>query len=76
MIKLRKKYKELNLLVSIKLFMTCIFSIPKKVTTIGRKTPKNIIFYTHYFTFSYIYYRQPKTVGIINWKYFEIMVNL
>ena len=45
---------------------TCIISIPKKVTTIWRKTPKNIIFYTHYFTFSYIYYRQPKTVVIIN----------
>ena len=54
MIKLRKKYKELNL-------------IPKN-------TPKNTIFYTHYFTFSYIRYRQPQKVVIINWKCFEIMV--
>ena len=47
MIKLRKKYKELNLLVkrkqSIKLSNTIYAHLynSKKVTTIGQKTPKN-----------------------------------
>ena len=82
MIKLRKKYKELNLLVKKETEYktiydnTCTFLIQEKVTAKGKKTPKNIIFYTHHFTFSYIYYRQPQTVVIINWKCFEIVVKL
>ena len=30
----------------------CTFLIQKKVKTMVKTTPKNIIFYTHYFTFS------------------------
>ena len=49
MIKLRKEYKELNLLVKRKQYKTiydntCTFLTQKKFTTIGKKTPKNIIF--------------------------------
>ena len=51
MIKLRKKYKELNLLVkkkqSIKPWQNMHMFNSKKVTTVGKKTPKNIIFYTY-----------------------------
>ena len=51
MIKLRKKYKELNLLVKTKRYKTiyantCTFLIQKKFQQWGKKTPKNIIFYT------------------------------
>ena len=58
MIKLRKKYKELTLLVKKKQYQTiydnaCTFLI-KKVTSMEKKTPKNIILYTHFITFSYI----------------------
>ena len=33
-----------------------------KIITMGGKTPKIIIYYTHYFTFSYMEYRQPQAV--------------
>ena len=55
MIKLRKKYKEPNLLVnkklSIKLGQYMHIFNSKKLLTVGKKTPENLIFYTHYFTF-------------------------
>ena len=78
MIKLRKKYKELNFLVkkkqSIKLSMTintCTFLIQKKLQQewIKGHLEYNLL-HTHYFTFSYLLYRQ--TVVIINCKCFEI----
>ena len=57
MIRLKKKYKELNFLVkrkhSIKLSIT-IHAQFKRATAIEKRTPKNIIFNTYYFTFSYI----------------------
>ena len=31
-----------------------------------KKTPINIMLYTRYFTFSYIYYRQPQAVFTTN----------
>ena len=51
MIRLRKKYKELNLLVKGKQYKsnydnTCKFLIQKKITTMGKKILKNKIFYT------------------------------
>ena len=53
MIKLRKKYKKLDLVVKIKVSMiigTCTFLF-KKVTTMRKRKPKTIISRTHYFTF-------------------------
>ena len=56
MIKLRNKYKELNLLVKI-----TIHDInSKKITTAGKKTPKNIIFYTHTILLLVIYSTDKK----------------
>ena len=47
----------------------------KKVTTIRKNVPKNIIFYTHYFTFSYIV--QTTTNSSYNkMKFFKIIVKL
>ena len=51
MIKFRKKYKELNLLVkkkqSIKPWQNIHIFNSEQVTTVGKKIPKNIIFYTY-----------------------------
>ena len=52
-----------------------IFS-SKKVTTVGKKTPKNIIFYTHTILLLVTYSTDKQTVVIINCKCFEIMVKL
>ena len=57
MIRLRKKYKELNFLVKRKQSIKLSFTIHaqfKRATIMGKRTPKNIIFNTHYFTFNYI----------------------
>ena len=45
-----------------------------KVTTVGKKTPTNIIFYKHTILVLVIYSRGKKTVLIINSKCFEIKV--
>ena len=44
----------------------------------GKTTPKNIIFYTHYLTFRLyvVQTTQLQAVVIIKWKCFEIMVKL
>ena len=47
----------------------------KKVTTVGKKTPKNII-YTHTILLLVIYSRDNQTAVIINCKCFEITVKL
>ena len=70
MIKLRKKYKELNLLVkkkqSIKLWQYMPIFSSKKGTTVGKETTKNIIFYTHTILPLVIYSTAKQTVVIIN----------
>ena len=80
MIKLGRKYKEMNLLVkkkhSIKPWQYMHIFNSKKVTTVGKKTPKNIIFYTHTILLLDIYSTDKQTVVIINCKCFEIMVKL
>ena len=48
----------------------------KKVKTVSKKTPKNIILYTHTILFLAIYSTYKQTVVIINCKCFEIMVKL
>ena len=56
----------------------------KKVTTAVKKTPKNIIFYTHTHTHTHTHtilllvtYSKDKQTGVItNGKCFEIMVKL
>ena len=74
MIKLRKKYKELNLLVKKKQsvkkprqYMSIFNS--KKVITVGKKTAKNII-YTHTILLLVIYSTDKQTVVIINCQRF------
>ena len=47
----------------------------KKVTTVGKKTPKNII-YTHTILLLVIHSRDNQTAVIINCKCFEITVKL
>ena len=70
MIKLRKKYKELNLLVKKKQSIKPRQNMPifnsKKVITVDKKTPKNIIFYTHTILLLVIYNTEKQTVVIIN----------
>ena len=70
MIKLRKKYKELNLLVKKKQSIKPRQNMPifnsKKVVTVDKKTPKNIIFYTHTILLLVIYNTEKQTVVIIN----------
>ena len=70
MIKLRKKYKELNLLVKKKESIKPRQNMPifnsKKVITVDKKTPKNIIFYTHTILLLVIYNTEKQTVVIIN----------
>ena len=70
MIKLRKKYKELNLLVKKKQSIKPRQNMPifnsKKVITMDKKTPKNIIFYTHTILLLVIYNTEKQTVVIIN----------
>ena len=70
MIKLRKKYKELNLLLkkkqSIKPRQYMHIFNSKKVITVGKKAPKNIIFYTHTILLLVIYSTEKQTVVIIN----------
>ena len=70
MIKLRKKYKELNLLVKTKQSIKPRQNMPifnsKKVITVDKKTPKNIIFYTHPIFLLVIYNTEKQTVVIIN----------
>ena len=66
MIKLRKKYKELNLLVKKKQSITPwqymhIFN-SKEVTTVAKKTPENIIFYTHTILLLVIYSTDKETL--------------
>ena len=69
MIKLRKKYKELNLLVKKKQSIKPRQNMPifnsKKVITVDKKTPKNIIFYTHTILLLVIYNTEKQTVVII-----------
>ena len=69
MIKLRKKYKELNLLLkkkqSIKPRQYMHIFNSKKVITVGKKAPKNII-YTHTILLLVIYSTEKQTVVIIN----------
>ena len=48
----------------------------KKVTTVGKKTPENIIFYTHTVLLLVAYITDKQMVVIINCKCFEIMVKL
>ena len=48
----------------------------KKVTTVGKNTPKNTIFYTHTILLLVIYSRDRKAVVTINCKCFEIMAKL
>ena len=77
MIKLRKKYKELNLLVkekhSIKPWQYMHIFNSKKVATVGKTTRKNsIIFYTRTILLSVIYSADKQTVVIINCMCFEI----
>ena len=78
MIKLRKKYKELNLLVkkkqSIKPWQYMHIFNSKKVKTVGKKTRKNIIFYTHNILLLVLYSTDKQTVVIINYKCLKIMV--
>ena len=66
MIKLRKKYKELNLLVkkkqSIKPWQYMHIFNSKEVTTVAKKTPKNIIFYTHTILLLVIYSTDKETL--------------
>ena len=52
----KTEYKTINLWQYIHIFNS------NKVTTMRKKTPKIIIYYTHYFTFSYMEYRQPQAV--------------
>ena len=70
MIKLRKKYTELNLLVKKKESIKPRQNMPifnsKKVITVDKKTPKNIIFYTHTILLLVIYNTEKQTVVIIN----------
>ena len=57
---------------------TCTFLI-QKVTTVGKKTPENIIFYTqtHYCILLLVIYSTDKqSAVIINCRCFEIMVKL
>ena len=55
MIRLRREYKELSKTENKTIYHnTCMFSILKSYSNMEKSTPKNIIFYTHYFTFSYI----------------------
>ena len=73
MIKLRKKYKELNLLVkkkqSVKPRQYMSIFNSKKVITVGKKTAKNII-YTHTILLLVIYSTDKQTVVIINCQRF------
>ena len=79
MIKLRKKYKELNFLVKKKQHKTMTTHAHfwfKKVTNVGKKTPKNITFYTHTILLLVIYSTDKQKVVTINYECFEIMVKL
>ena len=62
--KLRKKYKEMNLLVSIKPLQYMHIFNSKKVTTVGKITPTNIIFYTHTILLLVIYSTDKQTAVI------------
>ena len=62
--KLRKKYKEMNLLVSIKPLQYMHIFNSKKVTTVGKITPTNIIFYTHTILLLVIYSTDEQTAVI------------
>ena len=70
MIKLRKKCKELDLLVKKKQSIKPRQYMPifnsKKVITVGKKTPKNIIFYTNTILLLVVYNTEKQTVVIIN----------
>ena len=69
MIKFRKKYKELNFLVkkkhSIKPWQH-MYIFDSKVTNVGKKTTKNITFYTHTILLLVIYSTDKQKVVIIN----------
>ena len=66
--KLRKKYKEMNLLVkkkqSIKPWQYMHIFNSKKVTRVGKITPTNIIFYTHTILLLVIYSTDKQTAVI------------